>query len=217
MAADGNGDNEEKDRTWVKILVTFLGSSLLSGVVTHWYDARHRDEQLHQLQVTAAYTKLQDTMDAFDRGLSSAVLTFQIALENPKDKNFQKNLPDSIAVVTEEIKEVDRAGASLKIDPAIRTELAPVLVLTGTDLAAMKNDPRKTQQLIEHYHNSTTAVINDVRNKIEEKLKQLPALDNGTPTTAKPESDEKGKPVRLSPRGLRWVRILAFAESRNAR
>jgi hypothetical protein len=47
------------------------------------------------------------------------------------------------------------------------------------------------------------------RNEIEEELKQLPALDNGTPTPAKPESDEKGKPAHLSPRRLRWVRIWA--------
>jgi hypothetical protein len=191
MAANGNGNNDAKERTWVKILVTFIGSSLLSGVVTHWYVSRHRDQQLHQLQVTAAYTKLQEKVDAFDRGLSSAVLTFQIALENPQDKSFQKNLPFSIAAVTQEIKEVDQAVANLKIDPEIRTELAPALLITGTDLSAMRNDPRKAQQLIEHYNNSSKAVISNVRNKIEEKLKNLPALDNGTPTPAKPESDEK--------------------------
>lgn len=189
MTADGKA----KGCTGLTIVLTIIGG-LVSVVGTHWYDSRQTDQQLHQLQATAAYTRLQDKMDAFDRGLSSAVLTFQIALENPKDKNFQKNLPDSIAVVTEEIKEVDRAAASLKIDPGIRAELAPVLVNTGTELAAMKNDQRKAQQLIDHYHNSSAAVINDVRNKIEEKLKQLPALDNGTPT-AKSDSDENGKPA----------------------
>jgi predicted negative regulator of RcsB-dependent stress response len=141
------------------------------------------------LQTTAAYTKLQEKVDALDRGLSSAVLTFQIALENPQDKNFQKNLPYSIADVTQEIKEVDQAVASLKLDPEFKTELAPVLLITGTDLSAMKNDSRKAQQLIEHYNNSSKAVISNVRHKIEEKLKNLAALDNGTPTPAKPASD----------------------------
>jgi hypothetical protein len=45
MAANGNGNNDAKGRTWVKILLTFIGSSVLSSLVTHWYDARYRDQQ----------------------------------------------------------------------------------------------------------------------------------------------------------------------------
>lgn len=184
MAGNGNGKSGGTGGAIITIVISAICSGV-SIIGTHLYENRHRDNQLHQLQTTAAYTKLQDKLDAFERGMSSAVLTFQIALENPQNKNFQKNVPESIAVVTEEIKEVDRARASLKIDPEIRTELDPVLLVTGTDLAAIKSDPHKARQLIDHYHNSNAAVINDVRNKIEEKLKQLPALDTGTPIPAK--------------------------------